>query len=260
MHIKLVDTDDRVVLHNRALFQDGQCKSQLIVPPSMPPGIYGLTAYFEEEDREQVTIAFEREFVVAGEKMILIGNSSPVNSSPTGDYQLEIGVEKDSWSPRERIDVNVAVKSDNGAHLKSVLAVSVLHEDLFDGLERGLRVLDCEASTERDGRLRSPAFFRGRVVIDSTSVDLPDSLLISFYFSINDFSYQLLADRDGHFDFPLLKPYGDEEVFYRITRKGEQVKEAKIILSNPSPAMNNDYVANYSDKLDLYFMRSIERQ
>lgn len=83
--IKLMDQQQQV-LHQRVLFQNGQCGSQVILPRTLSPGLYQLIAYDEMSFNQDPANYFHREFSIAGETQFRARKDYAIKIFPEGGH------------------------------------------------------------------------------------------------------------------------------------------------------------------------------
>jgi hypothetical protein len=105
-----------------------------------------------------------------------------------------------------------------------------------------------------------PYYFKGRVMVDTLSKSITDSVFVTFYFTNNDFIYGVYTDRNGNFEFPLFKEFGDEELFYRLSRRGVQLDKARIKLEQSTPNKVVQLQKMNGEKADPYFKLARQRK
>lgn len=191
--------------------------------------------------------------------------------------QILISTDKDEFTTREKVTVNIRVKNNKGNSPKSRMAVSVYSQDLFQGYDNsplghlltnrnpisvnsihgGLsdvaaRQLDHFMITQSWKRFswddvwndvrRNEHTFKANLHFKGKVVMdnmMPsDSIMINFFLNRDVRTYEGDVERDGSFDMSLFFDFeGDDEVFYMVKQNGQIRRDAKLV-------MDDDHIQN----------------
>ncbi len=228
--LSLIDANNEVRHYSRTLFINGSGQGQLILPAELQSGGYWLVATVEgfilEEDNS--VLSFKTRFIISGE----------FDYSPLIDQSidsLEVNLQYNAVSFKSRQPIKVTFKSDAAKHADGI-TISVFKESLFlsenNVLDPSIHRLVAMTSSRdlRIGKQLNPYFFKGSVILGNTQRTVPDSTQIVFYLNNSDFIFQVFTDRSGKFSFPLFKDFPDEEIFYAVFIKGEQIDSVQLDL------------------------------
>jgi|GEM_PF-6993243 len=230
--LKLLGSDGKIHFHNRVVFQDGSCANQLILTTN--PDQYTLLAYSEDLSRQgNNTPIFKSPFVIAGEKSVINKSSIPPEQSRVITSVIP---DKEKYSARQPVNVQLSITDMDSKPIEGDFSVSVIHSDLFeDATSMNSLSVGNESAVNPMGNNKTMSYyFKGKVITEKA---LADSTLVTFYLNRNDFVYPLYINSSGTFEFPLFKEFGDERIYYTITRKGAKVMGTII---SDEPVIRND--------------------
>jgi len=138
LYVELIDPDKDVVVQEQFLIDSGRVQGQLILDEAWAAGKYLLRAYTRWMLNYPAQDIFTKELPILEFNEALRQTSKRAN---VVNENVAIIPEKQSYRPRERVDVTVKVKlpaPSNGA----VLSVSVLDTDLVDPIVTGPNIDD----------------------------------------------------------------------------------------------------------------------
>jgi hypothetical protein len=263
--IKLLGPAKEILHHGRVLFQEGIGISQIIIPNTIQPGSYQFVSYVETNSTKENPV-FNFSYLVISSKDLRLEDDLGINFPEADSSKFRIETDRDTYGRRSKVRVSIApVDIDKSS--QTSLSISVYSEKLFKDADQTVsssvkvarRVPTIDGVGKLPKSLDFPNYFKGNAFIKSSNVAVPDSTKITFYLNENDFAYVVYTTAEGNFNFPLFKNFGNEEVFYRITYKGNLLKDCKIVLHDPS--MDAEPIrSKTSDTINAYGFYARQRQ
>ena len=265
--IKLVDNNNQLLLHKRIVFFQGIGSGQFVVPETALPGIYAFVAYTENEDVTGDIKSFRiSSFIIAGKNIFPHDNS--LHEQPLTEGNSSISLIPDREEIGRRVEVKFKILVQGSQWNTANVSISVFKESLFEE-ESGNSVHSLSMNTDsslvkeiEEERLiysKKPYYFRGRAFIKAKQSAVPDSTRITFNLNRSDFVYSVYSGKDGQFEFPLFKDFGDEEVFYSMSVKDVHLRDAEIELENQGLYVAQP-VLGVSEKLDAYTAYAFQKR
>jgi len=222
----------------RISFLQGTGVGQFIIPETMEPGIYTLTAYEESFTSNTNPEILSAQFSVAGKfNFTLRKKDSPVIDMPNEFIALEVSQD----TVHTRREVLCSIRLTNNALTTSFknYTVAVFRKNLFTNatgeLTNHIIHMVPERSTQNTlAKSDDPGkyYFRGKAILKSTGLPVQDSTLITFYLNAYDIIYGVYTRKDGSFTFPMFQDFNDQEVFYTLSYKKRVLTDGQVILEN----------------------------
>ncbi len=168
---------------------------------------------------------------------------------------LKIVTDQEQYSRRSKVNVSLTSELKDLKSSVASLSATVYNEKLFrDGDSEFISTVKATSITPEKGTVNEsvnfPYFFMGKAFIKSSGKAVPDSSKITFYLNDSDFAFVVHTRPGGEFVFPLIRNFGNEEVFYRISYKGNLLKDSKISLHDAQPdadAIDSKITDTYSE-------------
>jgi hypothetical protein len=259
--IKLLGLSNELIYHGRVLFQDGKGVSQIIIPPDIEPGNYQFVSYIEKSPWVYIS------YLTILSKDILRTDDLRATHLEDDTTRLKILTDQDKYGRRSKVSVSINPLVSASKSSLTAVSIAVYNEQLFmDSASHKVRstMLPVRIKSEipADGLKEVfdlPDYFRGKAFIKSSGMNVPDSSKITFYLNENDFAYVVYTSSGGNFSFPLFKNFGNEEVFYRITYKGDLLRDSQIKLRD-EPVNAGVIKSRRSDTLKAYGLYAKQKQ
>jgi hypothetical protein len=255
LSIKLSGSGNQQIVHERVLFNKGMGSGHFVLPTDTSPGVYTLGAHTESFLRGSAPEWLIGDFVIVDNKVSqrTTGHRENYPVQQTASINLQVSNKEIGTRQEVKLDIQVNDKQ----HPTGKYTVVVYNESIFskgqDGFAGNVIRLVTVNRQENPSALSPgvyPYFFRGRAVLDSGS-PVPDSTLITFYLNDNDFVFSVYAIKDGQFEFPLFKEFGNEEVFYTVRHRKDVLREVKLVLED-YPLTANSTGLEVTDNADTY--------
>ncbi len=265
--IKLLGPNKEIIHHGRVLFQDGTGNSQIIIPHNSKSGVYQIVSYVETGSVKQAPVLHVGHIAISS-RDLTAENGHHTTHAEEDTSKLTVETDRTKYGRRSKVRVSVASKVNEVEGSLNEVSIAVYNELLFsDNTDRELmssfKAIGMEpAIIQNKGSsiaIDYPNYFMGKAFINPSGEAVPDSSKITFYLNESDFVYVVYTKSGGNFNFPLFKNFGNEEVFYRISYKGDLLTDSYIALYN-APVNVETIKGTHSDTMTAYSLYAKQKQ
>jgi hypothetical protein len=236
--IKINGKDGLVHSIERVSLLQGTGSGQFIIPLTMEPDIYTLTAYAETHAVNTAPPILSAKFIVAG-KFHFLQNNNASQALETEHQDIVLDINQDTLHPRQQVMCSIRPIGNRLPSSFKNYTVTVFRKDLFtngkgEPINHILHLFPEKATfpSTRTSETLSNYYFRGKAILKSTGMPVQDSTFITFYLNDYDFVFGVYTRKDGGFTFPLFQDFDSQEVYYTLSHKKKILTDGQVILED----------------------------